>query len=167
MRNRVLCITLLSCVAWVAPTRAADKAPLLPNLSKQTPQAFQIQIDRVHAQMRQGGRFEYISHDAREEVDQKLGRMKAMIAMAGTVAHMSEDDKVTLFNTQQRVNELLTHYDSNRKICTRAQQPGTLFRITTCHTYAELHRRSRNAQRTLENMRTMPQAQPFASGGGG
>lgn len=160
-------IALLIGSVFALPVFADEAAPLLPDLSKETAQAFQAQIDEVHAQMRHGGRFEFISQDAHDEVNQKLTRMKAMIAKAGSVANMSEDDKVTLFNTQQRVNELLTHYDSNRKICTRAQQPGSLFRITTCHTFAELHERTRNAHDTLESMRQMPQAGPIGATGGG
>jgi len=150
MNFRTVCLALLLAVSTHAFAAQDQQAPL-PVLEEQTPEAFQLQVDRVRKDMEPGGQYEYIRKDDREEVNRRLDEMMAMITKAGTVAAMKEGDKVTLFNTQEKINAILLQNDSDRRICTRAQEPGALFIVTTCHTYAEIRRRQMQDQRTLED----------------
>ena len=131
-----------------------DQKPPLPVLEEETADAFQPVIDQVRADMEKGGRYEYIRKDDRNDVNRYLEQMKRMIGKSGTVAAMKEEDKVNLFNTQEKINAILLQNDSNRMICTRAQEPGALFNITTCHTYAEIRRRQLRAQYALDGVQT-------------
>lgn len=144
---------------------AKDENPL-PNLEKETAEAFQPQVEAVRAQMQTGGRFEYIKDDDRERVNADLDTMSAMIRQNGTVAAMKEEDKIRLFNIQEKVNSILTNSDSNHMVCEKVPQPGTLMRMTTCHTYAELRKRTRYSQDTLEKTQHTLMLHSFSAGAG-
>ncbi len=166
MNSRLTPVMLLLCAAWIVPAFAAEKAPSLPDLSKETPQAFQTKIDLIHAQMHKGGRYEYITHDNREQVDTYFAQMKTMIEQSGSVQAMNAERRVKLFNAQEKVNGILTHSDSQRLICRHSVKPGSLFRVTTCRTYAEERRRTREDQHTLEQTQNRLRSQlPSAQGG--
>lgn len=142
-------VLLLAACSSLSFAGQENKQPL-PVLEEESADAFQPVIDKVRAGMEPGGQYEYMRKSDREEVNRHLDEMKAMIAKAGTVAAMKEEDKVTLFNTQEKINAILLHNDSNRMICTREREPGALFYIITCHTYAEIRRRQLQDQNTLE-----------------
>lgn len=128
---------------------AEDSAPKL-DLTKQTADSFQVQIDLIHKNMEAGGRFEYIHEDDREIVDNNLRTMYQLIKSNGTVAAMTDEDRISLFNHQERVNSLLSKNDSERIICEKAMQTGSLFKSATCHTVAELEKRRRESQDAIE-----------------
>lgn len=131
---------------------AEDKAPSL-DLTKQTAETFQLQIDQVRTAMQQGGRFEYISDDDREIVENGLAFMHDLIGKNGSVAAMKDEDRLLLFNRQERVNSLLTKNDSQRIICAHGMQTGSLFKATSCHTVAELEKRKRESDDMIERSR--------------
>lgn len=146
---------------------AKDKYPVMPDLEKQNTETFDLQAAGVRKEMDKGGRFEYIKEDDRASVEDGLKFMHDLIAESGTVAGMKEADKVRLFNRQERINSILTNSDSQRIICEKGDQPGSLFRTTTCHTYAELQRRTRDSQNTLERTQFQTIAHGVAAGAAG
>jgi hypothetical protein len=147
--NRAFIVLLIGALVC-APAVATDKYPIKPDLDKQNVDTFQAQVDSVHKEMDKGGRFEYISDNDRSTVEDGMKFMLDLIQQNGSVAAMKESDKILLFNRQERINTLLTNSDSQRIICEKTQQPGSLFRLTTCHTVAELARRTRDAQSAIE-----------------
>lgn len=149
MKFKLACIAVVVGSLACAPAMARDKMPI-PDLEKQNTATFQLQVDAVHKEMEKGGRFEFIKDDDRAAVEDGLKFMHELIEQNGTVAAMKEDDKILLFNRQGRVNALLTSNDRDRVICEKADQPGSLFKLTTCHTVAELAKRTRAAQDTIE-----------------
>ena len=48
--------------------------------------------------------------------------MTSLLNKAVSVAAMTMQDKVTLFNTQEHLNGILTHSDSERLVCERADR---------------------------------------------
>ena len=150
MKSNRAFIALLIAALVCAPAAATDKYPIKPDLDKQNVETFQAQIDSVHKEMAKGGRFEYINDNDRSTVEDGLKFMHDLIQQNGSVAAMKEDDKILLFNRQEKINTLLTNSDSQRIICEKAPQPGSLFRLTTCHTVAELAKRTRDAQNAIE-----------------
>ncbi|MEP6483140.1 MAG: hypothetical protein ABJB01_01740 [Rudaea sp.] len=162
MKSQLTRATLIVALSICTPLVAKDKPPI-PDLEKQNIETFQAQAAQVRKDMQKGGRFEYIKSDDRVRVDEGLTFMGELIQQNGTVAAMKEEDKVRLFNRQERINAILTNSDSQRMICEKADQPGTLMRATTCHTYAELQRRTRDAQNAIErtqnqNLQHLPSA---------
>ena len=153
MKFTFACFAFVAALAASAPVMAEDnKAPQL-DLTKQTVETFDVQADKVRTDMEKGGRFEYISSDDREIVENGLKFMHELIAKNGSVAAMSEDDKIALLNRQERVNALLTKNDSQRIICEKSIQTGTMFKSTMCHTVAELEKRKRESDGMLERTR--------------
>jgi hypothetical protein len=145
---------------------AGDEVPM-PVLENETAEAFQPQVDFVRAQMQTGGRYEYIRDKDRERVNADLDTMRAMIVKHGTVAAMKEEDKIKLFNIQEKVNSILTNSDSNHMVCEKVPQPGSMMRLTTCHTYAELRRRTRDSQNELEKAQNNLMLHSYTVGAGG
>jgi hypothetical protein len=127
-----------------------DKYPITPDLDKQNAEMFDAQAAHIRQEMDKGGRYEFIKERDRASVEDGLNFMHDLIAAKGTVAAMREEDKIRLFNRQERVNALLTNSDRERVICEKAYQPGSLFRTTTCHTVAEQAKRERDAQNGIE-----------------
>lgn len=132
-----------------ASAMAEETAPKL-DLTRQTAETFQVQENQVRQDMQKGGRFEYITQDDRIIVENGLTFMHDLIAKSGSVAAMKDDDRLLLFNRQERVNTLLTKNDSLRVVCVKGLQTGTMFKSTTCHTVAELERIKRDSDDTLE-----------------
>lgn len=168
MNIRVGCFALLLSALSSGPVLASNEVPTpLPVLTEQTPETFQPQIDRIRAGFEHGGRYEYINQDNKETVNQGLDSMLALIRKNGTVAAMSTPDRIALFNAQEKVNAILTHSDSNRLICEKEQQPGSLMRITTCHTYADLRRRAMMTEHELQTaQKNNLQIRSFSAGAG-
>lgn len=152
MKFKFACMGIVVGLAMCASAMAEDPTPKL-DLTKQTASTFQVQEDQVRQDMQKGGRFEYISDDDRQLVENGLKFMHDLIDKNGSVAAMKDDDRLLLFNRQERVNALLTKNDSLRIICAKGLQTGTMFKSTSCHTVAELERRKRDSDDTLERTR--------------
>jgi hypothetical protein len=167
MKSNRAFIALLIGALVCAPAVATDKYPIKPDLDKQNVDTFQAQMDGVHKEMDKGGRFEYIKDNDRATVEDGLKFMHDLIQQSGSVAAMKEDDKILLFNRQEKINTLLTNSDSQRIICEKAPQPGSLFRLTTCHTVAELARRTRDAQNTIEATQNRTMMNSFSAAAAG
>ena len=127
-----------------------EKYPIAPDLDKQNAETFDAQAVHIRHEMEKGGRYEFIRDRDRDAVEEGLTFMHDLIAAKGSVGAMREDDRIRLFNRQERVNALLTNSDRDRVICEKANQPGSLFRTTTCHTVAEQARREHDARTALE-----------------
>jgi hypothetical protein len=166
MKFKFACIAIVLGSFACAPAMAEDKAPSL-DLTKQTAETFQVQIDQIQKAMEKGGRFEYINDDDRELVENGLKFMHDLIEQNGSVAAMKDEDRIRLFNRQERVNTLLTKNDSQRIICEKAGQTGSLFKSTTCHTVAELEKRTRDSRNNLERTQMNQTAVRGVGGAGG
>ena len=167
MKSNRAFVALLIAALVCAPAVATDKYPMKPDLDKQNVDTFQTQMDSVHKEMAKGGRFEYINDNDRATVEDGLKFMHDLIQQSGSVAAMKEDDKIQLFNRQEKINTLLTNSDSQRIICEKAPQPGSLFRVTTCHTVAELAHRTRDAQNTIEATQNRAMMSSFSAAAAG
>ena len=127
-----------------------EKYPVKPDLDKQNVETFDMQAARVRQDMDKGGRYEHIKDEDRARVEEGLTFMRDLIVANGSVGAMKEDDRIRLFNRQERINALLTHSESNRITCEKSYQSGSLFRLTTCKSVAERAQREQDAKNTLE-----------------
>jgi hypothetical protein len=166
MNQRIRLGLVLVAGMFCMPSFAADKYPLMPDLTLQNVETFQVQADLVRREMQKGGRYEYIRDDDRVIVEDGLNYMHDLIDKNGTVAAMKEDDKIHLFNRQEVVNTLLTHSDGTRIICEKTDQPGSLFRATKCDTYATRERRRRSAEDILQQTQGRTMVRGFGAAGG-
>jgi hypothetical protein len=114
----------------------------------------------IRKDMEKDGRFEFITPAEKAAANHDLDTMMDLLKKAGSVSVMSMQDKVALFNTQEHLNGILTHSDSERLVCERNDKVGSHIQTTTCRTYGEIQRVRRDTQDLLSrNMSNDPQLQ--------
>lgn len=141
---------LVSIVAFSSLSYAADGVIQKP-VAADTPEKFAATAKLIHDEMGSGGRYEFISAADRSKADADLGTMQDMLSKAGSVDAMKPEDKVRLFNTQEHLNGILTHSDSERLVCERRAPVGTSIPQTTCRTLGEIERARRNSGKVLQD----------------
>ena len=107
---------------------------------------------RVQCSGRLGGA--EMSRTEREEVRGLLDRMAERMKGFDSVEQMPEDERLALFNDQERVNAMLVKgYSDSRVVCDKRGRTGTHFRETNCQTVAERRRRTEEDQQNLRTLR--------------
>lgn len=149
-RSLILSAAIAAALLTSTAAFAVDKYPFKPDLDKQNVESFDMQAAKVRQEMDKGGRFQNIKEEDRAKVDEGLTFMHDLIVANGSVAAMKEDDRIRLFNRQERINALLTNSENKRIICEKSYEPGSLFRSTTCKSVAERAQRERDSKNTLE-----------------
>ena len=103
----------------------------------------------VRKDMQPGGRYEYVSPAEKKKVDTKLTEMTALLQRDGSVATMTQDQKIQLFNAQEVVNSILQRRDKDRVICQSEAPVGSHIPVTTCHTYGQEQEVHKSAMRLM------------------
>jgi hypothetical protein len=147
MRMSIRCLVCSLALFFVASSWA-DQVVQKP-VAADTPDRFAQTIDQIHQEMNTGGRYEFIRPDEKAKVEVDLNTMASMLQKSGSVGAMSQSDKVSLFNTQEHVNGILTHSDSNRLICEHRAPTGSSIPRTTCQTMGEVETMRRATQKTM------------------
>lgn len=129
---------------------AADKVIEKP-VAADTPEKFVPVAAQIRADMNTGGRYEFINATDRAKVNADLDNMQNLLQKSGSVAAMTQTEKVQLFNVQENLNGLLTHSDGNRLVCEHSAPVGTHIPVTTCHTVAEIERIRRENKKGLQD----------------
>lgn len=133
---------LFAASAW------ADKVIEKP-VAADTPEKFTQTIAELHDEMNAGGRYEFIRADDKAKVENDLDAMAAMLKKSGSVAAMTQVEKVQLFNTQENLNGILVHNDSNRLVCEHKAPVGTSIPRTTCQTVGEIENTRKATNRMM------------------
>ena len=117
-----------------------------------TPEKFkQVEVD-IRNDMSPGGRYEFIRPDEKIKVETDLSIMESLLQKSGSVNAMPEQEKIRLFNTQENLNGILTHSDSNRLVCERRAPVGTSIPKTTCKAFGEIERARRATNDKLQEI---------------
>jgi hypothetical protein len=146
-------ILALALVSWAQafsspPVMAADKASgETAHVKAETSEAFAQAAAGIRSEMTQGGRYEFITTDEKTKANADLDAMTAMFQKSGSVAAMSQPERVQLFNTQEHLNGILTHSDRNRLVCEHKAPIGTNIAVTSCKTVAEIEKMRRDGQK--------------------
>jgi hypothetical protein len=102
-----------------------------------TKDVFDQLADNVRREMAPGGKYEFIKPDEKPKVDKALDEMTKLFDEHDTVAAMTQDQKVALFNAQEIVNSILTLRNRDRVICQNKPPLGSHIPKTQCHTYEQ------------------------------
>lgn len=129
---------------------AADKVVEKPVVSD-TPEKFAAAAASVREEMSAGGRYEFIRPDDKAKVEADLSTMADMLKKAGSVAAMPKDEQVTLFNTQEHLNGILTHSDRNRLVCERRAPMGSNIQQSSCKTVADIEKMRRDSEKFMRD----------------
>jgi hypothetical protein len=116
-----------------------------------TKDVFDQLVDNVRREMVPGGKYEFIKPDEKPKVDAALNQMTKLFEEHDTVAAMTQDQKVALFNAQETVNSILTLRNRDRVICKNAPPLGSHIPQTSCHTYAQEVEARQGAQKMMDD----------------
>jgi hypothetical protein len=114
---------------------------------------FEQLADNVRREMVPGGKYEFIKPDEKPKVDKALDDMTKLFDEHDTVAAMTQDQKVALFNAQETVNSILTLRNRDRVICQNKPPLGSHIPQTSCHTYAQEVEARQGAQKMMDDWR--------------
>jgi hypothetical protein len=143
------CFLVCSFALLFAASAWADKVIEKP-VAADTPEKFTETVAEIHDEMNAGGRYEFIRAEDRAKVENDLNAMAALLKKSGSVSAMTQVEKVQLFNTQENLNGILVHNDSNRLVCEHKAPVGTSIPRTTCQTVGEIEN-TRKASNTMMN----------------
>jgi hypothetical protein len=132
-----------------------------------TAEQFRRNADDVREQMRDGGRYEGMSRDEREQVERELGRMQALFDEYGSTETMVPDKKMDLFNAQERANAILTQNDGDRLVCRMERRTGSKMSERVCRKVSDIERiRNRHRDEYEAGAQTQRWNRWQGSGGG-
>lgn len=136
-------------------TFALEKAPPLQAkaVDKVT---FEQQIESVRKGMESGGRYQFVKDDERSQVNQSLEEMTRLFSKRGSLDEFTQDEKIALFNAQERANGILTKRDGERLICEHKRMLGSNQKQTVCQTYADQKLTKRNSQDQMQKLQQSP-----------
>ena len=132
---------------------SAMAATAKPNVSV-TEDGFAAQVRAIEKDLSDGKTYAEMSRTEREEVRGLLDRMAERMKGFDSVEQMPEDERLALFNDQERVNAMLVKgYSDSRVVCDKRGRTGTHFKETNCQTVAERRRRTEEDQQNLRTLR--------------
>ena len=124
---------------------------------------FEQQRREIVDEMHGGGRYGEIGSEARAEVILALETIGELADDQGRFEHLSEEDKIRLYNAQEVANNHLTlAAEYSRVECRRERKVGSHFKTSICHTVAEWDLQRRSASEALNQK----QRGPICSSGG-
>jgi hypothetical protein len=107
-----------------------------------TAETFSERRHELVSEIETGETYAEISSMQKRDVIESLDRMGTWLESAGSVDAMSDEQRIRLFNEQEKINTMLTGVAADsRMVCTREQTVGTRMRQTTCFSVAERRRR--------------------------
>lgn len=134
-------------------TTATASATAKPEVSV-TDDGFAAQVRAIEKDLSDGKTYAEMSRTERDEVRSLLDRMSNRLKEVGSVDQLPEDEKLALFNDQERVNAMLVKgYADSRLVCDKRGRTGTHFKQTKCQTVAERRRRTEEDQQNLRTLR--------------
>ena len=143
---RLIC----SFALFLAASAWADKVE--QHVTADTPDKFAATAAEVRQEMASGGRYEFISPAEKVKANADIDEMTAMLQKSGSVAAMTQVEKVALFNAQENLNGILTHSDSNRLVCEHHTKVGTSIPQTECKTVGEIERARRATKDKMQEI---------------
>lgn len=143
-------LLILALVMFAAPLQA--KKAVEKVVVADTAEKFEALVEKIHGQMADGERYEFMNNRDRQTVDMSFKKMSAMLTTSGTVDAMSEDEKIKLFNEQEKVNGLLARNADDRLVCTHVAPVGSHLPVKTCKTVRQIKKDQSDSNRDMNNM---------------
>ena len=124
--------------------------PMPPAIPPATDAAQFAALDQsIREGLNDGGRYAYVPASQKRVLLDQLDQITLYLTKGDPEA-LTEEDRIKLYNAQEKANGILTQYDGNREICERTQRTGTHRYETVCRTYAEKREAQRAAARIVE-----------------
>jgi hypothetical protein len=141
----------LVALTFMAATAVSAKDSKDAAVNADTREKFQTISAGVKSQMQTGGRYQQVNDAEKSTITQKFDDMNALFAAHATVAEMSKDNQLQLFNDQEAINAILSKRDGERLICKKEAPIGSHIPVTTCHTYAQEQEMHKSATKQMDD----------------
>ncbi|MDN5781732.1 MAG: hypothetical protein L0H23_06885 [Luteimonas sp.] len=146
--NRSMTLALL--VLFAGATMANERGTRV-----NVDEAFAAQRTQILEELGDGETYSEIKPADREKVQAALARISGALDQSGGVAQLDEQQKVSVFNDQELVNNILTEAGENsRLVCKRVKKTGSHMSSNQCMTVGARNRAAEHAQDELR--RTPP-----------
>lgn len=162
--KRLLCQLMFVAVAGALCASPADARKKDQDVPVIPPATNAVEFEKLAADIRSGlgsdGRYQYVPPSQERTLLDDLDTISELLAK-GDPNSLGEEDKLALFNAQERANGILTKYDGDRKICQIRNRTGSNRRETVCMTYAEQRAAQDAAERMIRaaNNQDLPKGQ--------
>lgn len=108
---------------------------------------FDAIANEIRIQMEPGGRYGYVPNIDRPKIEEQLATMTSLLKGVEVIEELSHEDRVRLFNAQEKINGLLLQHDGQRLVCEKTRVTGSHRPRTVCMTYAEREAAREDSQR--------------------
>jgi hypothetical protein len=125
----------------------ADEAEAVGFGKADTRTKFALVAQAVREGMARDGRYRFVTAADRSTVDDLLARMQTVFEHQETTSAMSDADRLVLFNSQERINGILTRNDAERLVCSSERPIGSNIPVRICKTYGLVRQNQEDAQR--------------------
>jgi len=112
-------------------------------------ESFEEQVTALRAEMKAGGRFEFLRGKDRREIDKQFKAI-AKVLDRKRDRKLDDEEMLAVYSAQETVNAILTQNDGRRMICERSAPTGSNRKELQCATLADrerAHRETRNMMR--------------------
>ena len=141
-------------LALAIPAGAETGFPGYPKAD--TLEKFEQVSAAVVGDMQGDGRYRFVTPSDRRTVEAALAAMHALFERSGSVDKMTDDAKLALFNSQERINGILTQSDAERLVCSNTPVIGSNIPTRTCRTYADVRERNESSKKYFLDRGTTP-----------
>ena len=137
-------------IAALPLSAIAAKPPAEKHVDASSQERFQDQSDAIRAQMKTGGRYEFLTASEKADVEKQLDLIAAIFERnAG--AKLNDNDQLDLYAAQESANAVLTQKDGRRLICEYSAPTGSNRKVKQCITYADRMRAHKESQNTMRD----------------
>lgn len=145
MNKTLIALVLsLACSVTVAKTKY-EHTPVAFD-----PQVFEEQRGDLVEEITRGERYREIGNENQEKVLAALDEMGQVLANVTSLDQLTDDQRATVFNNQELVNEILTRAaKDSRLICKRETPVGSHRQITICKSVAQRNQDTENAKNIM------------------
>ena len=162
-----IALALLAAMVSTAASAYGGRDDNPAPLDELASQPISEQRDAVVAAFQPGERFAELDKPGRDEVIAAFDRMQGHVSDAGSLATLSPEQKVEVFNDQELINEILTEAQRDSRIsCKRNRTVNSRIKTSECHTAAEWERRCERSRKLAEmNKRAVNCVENMSDGG--
>ena len=98
------------------------------------------------------GEYGKIDRKQRKTLEQSYDRLRELLAGRATPLELSLEDRIEVFNAQERIVAILERHPRDTMICRKKQNTGTRIPATECLTIAQREARARNAREAMDRL---------------
>lgn len=115
-------------------------------------EALDEQVDAIRAEMKAGGRFEFLQGKEKRDVEKQFVLIRKVLERRRG-KKLDDEDMLEVYAAQETANAILTRNDGRRMVCENSAPTGSNRKELQCATFAERERAHKETRRMMrENL---------------